>query len=292
MEFTCSMAVSEGFCKSIGKLGAACAWINGTCTIDSGSSSCGSNRVASKCAAASLSCVWDTQACLNKCPKGGSASWPDCLLPKCNSMSGEKSVAACTACSGPGAANCTVGVCADGYHPYERDLQQCRPIQEPSPPQDTTKEVVKKVRIKLAIDISTIAPGSPAREQFEQDFSNDVAARLGINASRIIINAISAGSVIVDFSIRPDPVSGQPIQTAVITQQFAEPGISIAGTTTATAITAASVATQVQAKPTANPDPPVNPNPTDVTRPKTPSSASSAAISGTIAIAALAMEFL
>lgn len=122
---------------------------------------------------------------------------------------------------------------------------------------DPTKEVVKKVKMKLNIDLHTIGgEGTESRIKFEADFARDVASALGIVASRIIVNSIVAGSVVVDFSIRPDS-AGAPISTAVITGAFGQAGVAIAGTTTAAGISALSISSEVVTKP-----PPPTPSPT------------------------------
>jgi hypothetical protein len=261
-EFMCSMAVSKGFCDNIGKLGAACQWFSGLCR---GSSmtipSCGRNRNSQQCTSETHrpsngipACVWDHQACMNQCgsdtvhPMQHGSSWPGCLLPTCNSMTNEPSVAVCTACSGSAADECTAASCSAGYYPYDASTHKCTQIQEPPAPSDPKREVVKRVQMKLDVDIVTITVGTPARVKFEADFSRDVAARLSIEAQRIVINSIAPGSIVVDFSIRPDS-SGTPVPTAAITTAFSTPGIAIAGAQTTSAITAASVAAELVLKP-------------------------------------------
>jgi hypothetical protein len=101
-------------------------------------------------------------------------------------------------------------------------------------------DVVLKVQMKLDVAIATIAAGTPARTKFEADFTTAVAAKLNIEAKRVTINSIKAGSVIVDFSIKPD-ASGKPIAATAITSAFNSPGMSIAGAKTTAAVTAASL---------------------------------------------------
>jgi hypothetical protein len=68
--------------------------------------------------------------------------------------------------------------------------------------------------ITLNVDMATLGP--PARAGFERNFIRDVANRLGISGSRIVINGttpvvLGAGSILgpdattVDFKILPDP---------------------------------------------------------------------------------------
>jgi hypothetical protein len=268
-EFMCSMAVSKGFCDNIGKLGAACRWNKPSRSCDDISiggqwrpyvttSFCGRNRNSQQCATYYHKpsndipgCIWDNQACMNQCSGATGVPmqyWPKCLLPTCNSMTNEPSVAVCTACSGSAADECTAASCSAGYYPYDASTHKCTQIQEPPAPADPKQEVVKRVQMKLDVDIVTITVGTPARVKFEADFSRDVAARLSIEAQRIVINSIAPGSIVVDFSIRPDS-SGTPVPTAAITTAFSTPGIAIAGAQTTSAITAASVAAELVLKP-------------------------------------------
>jgi hypothetical protein len=263
------MATSKGFCDSIGKLGAPCQWNGPSASCGSvnivgqwqpyvTASMCGRNKNAHECSNEQhrpsngiLACIWDHQACMNQCGNGRGVDpryWPECLLPTCNNMASEPSVAVCTACSGSTADKCTAASCAAGYYPFDASTQKCTLIKEIAPPADPTQEVVKRVVIKLDVDVATIAVGTPARAKFEADFSKDVARGLQINPSRIIINSIRAGSAVVIFSIRPE-INGTPISTATITTFFSAPGIAIAGARTTAAVTAASVTAEVVLKP-------------------------------------------
>merc|ERR1711904_404761 len=97
------------------------------------------------------------------------------------------------------------------------------------------------VKIKLAITISSVgAAGSASRIKFEADFSKDVAAKLQITVDRVVVNSITAGSVVVDFSIRPDKI-GAPMAVTAVTTVFSAPGVAIAGTTTSTPVLTAFV---------------------------------------------------
>ena len=54
------------------------------------------------------------------------------------------------------------------------------------------------------------APGSAARATFEANLRRDLAAALGggLPADRIVVLAVTAGSVVVDFAVLPDPATG------------------------------------------------------------------------------------
>jgi hypothetical protein len=56
-----------------------------------------------------------------------------------------------------------------------------------------------------------------------------------------VVTSITAGSIKVDFYVKPD-ASGQPLAATTITTAFKSTGVSIAGATTTTAITATTVA--------------------------------------------------
>eukprot|EP01047_Picozoa_sp_COSAG01_P002039 COSAG01_NODE_51_length_31472_cov_106.607083_3_plen_4163_part_00 len=126
--------------------------------------------------------------------------------------------------SGSGSSSCTA--CQPGYDSIAGS-SKCR-----------STVVSTAVTTTLAKDIATIPPGSVARMQFERQFIADIAARLGVSVDRININSIGGGSLVIDFTIAASP-QGDPIETTQITQAFNAPGISIAGTTTTAAITAA-----------------------------------------------------
>ena len=56
--------------------------------------------------------------------------------------------------------------------------------------------------LRLALNISTAGgPGTMQRRSFEARFARDVSAALGINADRILVIGVRAGSIIVDFQV-------------------------------------------------------------------------------------------
>jgi hypothetical protein len=88
------------------------------------------------------------------------------------------------------------------------------------------------------MDINTIQVGSAQRQTFVANFKTDVAARLNVNASRIQVDFIRAGSVTVGFTVLPSD-TGPKVAAGDITTAFSVAGVSVAGaTTTAAAVVA------------------------------------------------------
>jgi hypothetical protein len=84
-------------------------------------------------------------------------------------------------------------------------------------------------RLILDLDLASIALGSVARVEFESRFRLDVAYLLGnISSARVLIDAISAGSVVVDFSVLPDS-AGRALDPDVLLAAFAAGGVPVAG---------------------------------------------------------------
>jgi hypothetical protein len=267
LPFTCAMVMSQGFCIGVSKLGAPCRWIagntgeGGTCAAVDGTQKCGVHQKSRKCTS-QYGCFWDNHACMKKCPDSshGRANWPDCIIPKCDKMDGEPSVATCTACTGTQAADCTHAMCTDGYHPFRtigQDAGKCPKIVEADATEvarltggDPEKEVLKKVAIVLALSHNDYSAKSEAEKQsFKGAVAKDLAGKLGLPQDRVYIVAILAGSIRVSFVIRPDPITGLPVQTAAITQAFDRPDIMIGGVASAAAISAASITVSVAGKP-------------------------------------------
>ena len=92
---------------------------------------------------------------------------------------------------------CNVAECsACGASPYCGAEPGCDPMVPPEP-------VV--AQLTFAVDISLLGDtGSRQRRQFEGGFVSDMAAALGIPSGSILVLAVSAGSVRVDFAILPD----------------------------------------------------------------------------------------
>jgi hypothetical protein len=57
--------------------------------------------------------------------------------------------------------------------------------------------------VTLSMQLSTIPVGSSARATFETSFKADVSQMLNISATRVTVNSITAGSVVVEFSVSP-----------------------------------------------------------------------------------------
>jgi hypothetical protein len=151
-------------------------------------------------------------------------------------------------------------MCTDGYHPFRTigpDAGKCPKIVEADAAEvdrltggDPEKEVLKKVVIVLALSHSEYSAKSEAEKQsFKGAVAKDLAGKLGLPQDRVYIVAILAGSIRVSFVIRPDPITGLPVQTAAITQAFDKPGIMIGGVASAAAISAASITVSVAGKP-------------------------------------------
>ena len=61
----------------------------------------------------------------------------------------------------------------------------------------------ERLKLVLNMNINSVLPGTPARRDFEASFVRDLASSLGCKPDRIHIGSISAGSVVVAFSIAP-----------------------------------------------------------------------------------------
>ncbi len=76
------------------------------------------------------------------------------------------------------------------------------------------------------MDLAAIEPGTPARGSFEAGVRSDVAAALSISIERVSILAISAGSVVVDFSVMSTPfatgVSTESVTPALTASDIVE----------------------------------------------------------------------
>ena len=68
-------------------------------------------------------------------------------------------------------------------------------------------------------DLSIIEKGTDARANFDKAFSEDMAALLQIDASRVRVTGVTAGSVVVAFGIAPDE-AGAPFNADALTTAF------------------------------------------------------------------------
>jgi hypothetical protein len=118
--------------------------------------------------------------------------------------------------------------------PQEQELP--RPAPPPSPEQNS-------VRAAVVLDTSLDNIGSAGDATytvFTLNFKTDIAMLLNVNVDRLRVNSITAGSVIVDFTVLPGS-DGEPVATRTITTAFAVPGVVIAGVTTLSAIDHSSI---------------------------------------------------
>eukprot|EP01045_Picozoa_sp_COSAG04_P000429 COSAG04_NODE_10_length_43369_cov_4.059025_9_plen_618_part_00 len=115
---------------------------------------------------------------------------------------------------------------ADGTSvPCATDDGQC-------PAREFEAAVVNSVAARLTLngDFWALATGTE-RTEFENSFKADVAEELGIDAGRIEILTVAAGSTVVDFLVLP-ATDGTPIETSALIDAFAAAGVTIAGSTT------------------------------------------------------------
>jgi hypothetical protein len=122
------------------------------------------------------------------------------------------------------------------------------------PPQVKLSKGTVTAKISLAISLSTIPAGSPARASFESAFISDMAGLLNVDKVRILVNGVMSGSVVVDFSIKPAQ-SGQPIPLMQVKSVFSAPGVQLSATQ---AITTTSV-TNIHVQQTAVSPAPISP---------------------------------
>eukprot|EP01052_Picozoa_sp_SAG31_P010946 SAG31_NODE_609_length_13567_cov_18.101574_13_plen_737_part_00 len=67
----------------------------------------------------------------------------------------------------------------------------------------------------MDVDIATIAPGTSARAEFEDDFRADVADALSVGIDRVTVLFVSSGSVVVEFAVAPSS-NGVSVATAAV----------------------------------------------------------------------------
>ena len=93
-----------------------------------------------------------------------------------------------------------------------------------------------------------------ARRQFEASFAADVATKIGVSNSRVIITSIAAGSIAVDFYVRPD-AAGTVFDATKLASAFSVVGISVAGSKTTAPIIVPSLASTPAPAPASAPTP-------------------------------------
>jgi hypothetical protein len=83
--------------------------------------------------------------------------------------------------------------------------------------------------IVLAGDMATLGTvGSPERNDFENAVVTDLSTLLAVAQSRIVIDRVAAGSLIVDFSARADD-AGEPVAIAVVLSVLGADSANVAG---------------------------------------------------------------
>jgi len=92
-------------------------------------------------------------------------------------------------------------------------------------------------KLKLAVSIADV---NKDKDKFVENFSKDVAVALKVDQARIGVTGITAGSVVVDYTVAPD-ASGTPIAPTAVTTAFNAANVAIAGSKTTAPVTAAQV---------------------------------------------------
>jgi hypothetical protein len=92
-------------------------------------------------------------------------------------------------------------------------------------PQPTPPPPPPPVVITMTIpgDVAAITSNAAVRAAFEAAFATDIATHLGIAATRITVTSIAAGSIVVTYSIAPDAITGQQVNTAAVQTTLASP---------------------------------------------------------------------
>ena len=140
------------------------------------------------------------------------------------------------ACSDGSMPVCTDGSRAGVRGCADRNRPACAGGPAPAPP---APPPAPQLELALAVDISSIAAGTPARLRFEQTFKVDVARVAGVQARRIVIDGVSAGSVVVSFHVE------QPFGLAAATAAQASSTDATAALQTALATGTVAIAGEV-----------------------------------------------
>ena len=154
------------------------------------------------------------------------------VLPGCDGVIGSGLVVdSCLICGGLEVTLDLCGVC-DG------DGRSCfQPVAQAAGAESITAAVV------LDIDISSIADRPAWSLTFATSFKADMAGLIGgnVTADQVLVNSITAGSVVVEFTIVPDS-RGAAVTPGALANVFATAGISIAGAFTESVIVSSDVA--------------------------------------------------
>ncbi len=100
--------------------------------------------------------------------------------------------------------------CDAGFSSYEGG-NACYPLNAPAP-----ASVEAVVILKVNVDLSVAA--TPA---FQRTFVTDIADVLEVKSSRIVINSVTAGSVLIDFTILPSTSGSSPWATTLASKLVA-----------------------------------------------------------------------
>jgi hypothetical protein len=105
------------------------------------------------------------------------------------------------------------------------------------------------VKLTIAKDIATIPAGSPERETFVTALKGDISKAAGVAEYRINVTDIVAGSVVVVFTILPDPNSATSVTpaaaAAAIAKQAADPTSVLLSGAVTSAVTGVAVAASI-----------------------------------------------
>lgn len=180
-------------------------------------------------------------------PNAGAPATPPAPSPstlECPAGSGPNvELASCEMC--PEGQYSTAGICQTCAAPnvVSSDQTTCEPevsqeqelVQRAAPPPSPEKHSVRTtVMLDTSLDdIGSV--GDATYSVFTLNFKTDVAVLLNVNVDRLRVNSVTAGSVIVDFTVLPGP-DGEPVATSSIISAFAAPGVAIAGVTTLSTI--------------------------------------------------------
>ena len=94
---------------------------------------------------------------------------------------------------------------------------------------DCERWVTVVATVSLEGDLAAVgAEGSPERIEFEGAVATDLAAMLGVARSRIVIDSVVAGSLIVGFSVRADD-TGNPVESVALRDVLGADDATLAG---------------------------------------------------------------
>jgi hypothetical protein len=133
----------------------------------------------------------------------------------------------------------------------------------PSPPPPVA------ITMTIPGDVAAITSNATVKAAFEAAFATDIATHLAIAANRITVTSIAAGSIVVTYSIAPDAITGQQVNTTAVQATLATPitfttiknSAAIPSSITAAyanPVTASGITATVVLAPEPEPEPPSN----------------------------------